>query len=179
MILRKMFRVAIFYMSIGSWGMAGQFWLDIDLSNQKAYLVENGSIVDRTPISSGDATHPTPTGIFSILEKELNHFSTLYGRVVSASGRVIRGDACGFDPLAAGEHFVAARMPYFMRFDNCNGLHAGSVPSFPASHGCIRLPPKKAQLYFEKLEIGDKVLIHGSPPNKYPGFTGNASVTLQ
>jgi lipoprotein-anchoring transpeptidase ErfK/SrfK len=140
--------------------------IEINLTEQKAYLRVDGEVSAETRISSGCASHPTPTGEFAVIEKELNHFSTLYGRIVTLRGRVLRGDASSFDPLPRAARFVPAPMRYFIRFKEGYGLHAGRVPGYPASHGCVRLPRAMAEKFFEKAEVGDVVRIHGKAPVK-------------
>jgi L,D-transpeptidase catalytic domain len=140
--------------------------LTVDLSEQMAYLFAEGLLVASAPISSGRASHPTPTGTFEVLEKELNHFSTLYGRIVGSSGRVLRHDATGFTPLPSGARFVPSPMRYYIEFDRGHGLHAGLLPGYPASHGCIRLPRDKARPFFEKLQVGDTIHIYGRAPER-------------
>ena len=63
--------------------------IDIDLAAQKAFLLQEGKIVYETPISSGRPGHPTPTGEFKVLDKDENHLSTLYGRIVDAHGKTL------------------------------------------------------------------------------------------
>jgi lipoprotein-anchoring transpeptidase ErfK/SrfK len=139
-------------------------WLEVELAEQKAFLFVDGALVDWTPISSGRTGFPTPTGVFKILEKDLNHFSLLYGRILLPGGQVLRGDATGFDPVPRGARFVPARMRYFMRFTDDYGLHAGPLPGYPASHGCIRLPLEKAKRFYSYLQVGDQIRIRGSAP---------------
>ncbi len=158
-----MCRLLLFFV-IALDGAAASMSLNIDLSEQMAYLFAEGSLVASAPISSGRASHPTPTGTFEVLEKDLNHFSTLYGRIISSSGRVLRRDATGFTPLPPGARFVPSPMRYFIQFDRSHGLHAGLLPGYAASHGCIRLPPDKARLFFEKLQVGDTIQIYGRAP---------------
>ncbi|MEY2490573.1 MAG: hypothetical protein QOC70_2515 [Verrucomicrobiota bacterium] len=138
--------------------------LEVDLTQQRAFLLEGGVMVYSSPISSGKPSYPTAIGDFKILEKELNHFSSLYGRIVSSGGRLLRGDATGFDPLPRGGRFVPAPMRYFLRFDGDCGLHAGTLPGYPASHGCVRLPKAAAKLFFERLSVGDSIRISGEAP---------------
>ena len=138
--------------------------LEIDLAAQRAFLLEDGEMIDASPISSGRPGYPTATGNFTILEKDLNHFSSLYGRVVGAGGRLLRADATGFERLPRGARFVPAPMRYFLRFNADCGLHAGTLPGYPASHGCVRLPAGKAKLFFETLAVGDSIHIRGEAP---------------
>jgi lipoprotein-anchoring transpeptidase ErfK/SrfK len=58
-----------------------------------------------------------------------------------------------------GTHFMGARMPYFLRFSGGAGLHAGYLPGFPDSHGCVRLPDNMARLFFENAPSGTPVRV--------------------
>lgn len=138
--------------------------LEVDLTKQRAFLLEDGVPVYSSAISSGKPNYPTATGSFTVLGKNFNHYSSLYGRIISSGGRVLRADATGFDPLPQGSHFVPAPMRYFLRFDGDCGLHAGYLPGYPASHGCVRLPTAAAKLFFEKMKVGDPIRISGKVP---------------
>jgi lipoprotein-anchoring transpeptidase ErfK/SrfK len=159
------FRLLLFIMALEP-AAATNVALSIDLSQQMAYLFSENQLVASAPISSGRVSYSTPTGTFEVLEKDPNHFSTLYGRIISSSGRVLRSDATGFTRLPAGARFVPSAMRYFIRFDGAHGLHAGSLPGYPASHGCVRLPLKPARLFFEKLQVGDTIHIYGRASGK-------------
>jgi len=106
--------------------------IEIDLQDQTAYLIRNGRAVLSTPISSGRYGHLTETGSFKVVEKERNHFSTLYGRIEDARGNTIVADADSDMPLPRGARFVPAPMRYFVRFNNATGMHAGYLPGYPA-----------------------------------------------
>ncbi len=138
--------------------------VDINLSAQRAYLTENGRVIASTPIASGRRSHPTPRGHFRIIEKDRHHRSTLYGRVLNRHGRVVNGDASSGDPVPRGGRFVAAPMPYFMRFRGPAGMHAGHLPGYAASHGCVRLPHQAAQFFFHNVQIGTPVRVFGRAP---------------
>ena len=60
-------------------------------------------------------------------------------------------------PQPSGAHFVGAPMPYFLRFQDGYGMHAGFVPRYRASHGCIRMPIEMAKHFFEAAKIGTSV----------------------
>lgn len=145
----------------------------------------DGKIVYETPVSSGRAGHLTPTGEFTVLEKDPNHFSSLYGRIVGADGKVVNWNADVDMPVPKGGKFVAAPMQYFLRFDGANGLHAGILPGYAASHGCVRLPKGKAILFFNTATVGTPVRIHGKIPDTAPAkktppaATAAASATPQ
>ncbi len=138
--------------------------IEIDLRDQTAYLIRNGRAVMSSPISSGRYGHLTETGSFQVIEKELNHFSTLYGRIVDARGRTIVADADADMPVPRGARFVPAPMRYFVRFDNAVGMHAGYLPGYPASHGCVRLPEQKAIAFFNAVKVGTPVTVFGRTP---------------
>jgi hypothetical protein len=145
-------------------GAGAAISINIDLGQQKAFLLQDGQIVYDSPISSGRAGHRTPTGVFAILEKDPNHLSSLYGRIVDDSGDVVVRDADADMVVPAGCKFVAAPMKYFMRFDGATGMHAGILPGYPASHGCVRMPRDKAILFFNIVPIGAEVRVYGNPP---------------
>ncbi len=113
--------------------------IEIDLQEQKAYLIRNGRAVLSTPISSGRYGHLTATGSFQVMEKERNHFSTLYGRIEDARGNTVVADADSDMKVPRGGRFVPAPMRYFVRFNNAIGMHAGYLPGYRlrmAASGC-------------------------------------------
>jgi lipoprotein-anchoring transpeptidase ErfK/SrfK len=138
--------------------------IEIDLQDQKAYLIRDGRAVLSTPISSGRYGHLTETGSFQVIEKERNHYSTLYGRIADARGHTIVPDADSDMPVPTGAKFVPAPMPYFVRFNSATGLHAGYLPGYPASHGCVRLPEQKAIAIFNAVDVGTPVTVFGRTP---------------
>jgi ankyrin repeat protein len=106
--------------------------LEISLALQRVALVKNGVPVYRTQCSTGRAGYSTKTGEFVITNKERNHRSTIYH----------------------------VEMPYFMRLSCLDfGMHAGYVPNYPASHGCIRLPEEAARKFFSEIPVGTLVMV--------------------
>jgi lipoprotein-anchoring transpeptidase ErfK/SrfK len=142
--------------------------IEIDLAAQKAFLLQDGKIVYESPISSGRPGHRSPTGDFQVLEKDDNHLSSLYGRIVGADGRTVVRDADADMAMPKGAKFVQAPMKHFLRFDGATGMHSGYLPGYPASHGCIRMPEVQAALFFSIAEVGTPVRVHGTPPNTTP-----------
>ena len=63
------------------------------------------------------------------------------------------------DPKPPGAHFKGTPMPYFMRIVSGTGLHAGYLPGYPASHGCIRMPEFMAENFFKSVSLGTPVTI--------------------
>lgn len=107
--------------------------IEVRLSEQKARILDAaGNEILSTRISSGRKGFATPTGEYVITNKHREWKSTLYH----------------------------ASMPFFQRL-NCGdfGLHQGNVPGYPASHGCIRVPPGTAEKLFSLTKTGDRVLI--------------------
>ena len=78
--------------------------IEIDLQEQTAYLIRNGRAVLSTPISSGRYGHLTDVGSFKVVDKERNHFSTLYGRIEDARGNTIVADADSDMPVPRGSY---------------------------------------------------------------------------
>lgn len=138
--------------------------VEIDLEQQTAYLIRGRRIVLASPISSGRSGHRTEPGAFKIIEKERNHFSSLYGKIVDRNGRTVVADADADMPVPRGGKFLPAPMRYFMRFHDAIGLHAGYLPGYPASHGCVRLPEQNAIVFFKAIEVGTPVNVFGRTP---------------
>ncbi|CAN5163106.1 hypothetical protein BH20VER2_BH20VER2_13910 [soil metagenome] len=142
----------------------GTYSIEIDLQEQMAHLVEDGYVVLSSPISSGRAGYETTRGTFKITQKERNHVSTLYGRMVDARGRTLIADAHADLPVPRGGRYVPASMPYFLRYNGSEGMHAGILRGSPASHGCVRLPEENAIAFFHAVEIGTPVNVFGRTP---------------
>lgn len=140
------------------------FAIEIDLTAQKAFLLQDGKVVYESPISSGRAGFRTPTGNFQITEKSADHRSSLYGKIVDANGKTLVRDADADMKRPPGAKFVRAPMKNFLHFDGATGMHAGYLPGYPASHGCVRLPALKAQLFFNIAEVGTPVRVYGKTP---------------
>jgi lipoprotein-anchoring transpeptidase ErfK/SrfK len=124
------------------WKGSGQVdRLVIDLSRQMAYAYSGGDLIAVSTISSGDKKHLSPIGIFEILEKKPMHRSIKYDN---------------------------APMPHMQRITESGvALHGGHLPGYPASHGCIRLPPAFATKLFAATRLGTDVLI--AEPDGPPG----------
>jgi hypothetical protein len=117
-------------------------------TEQVAYIYRNGIRIARSSVSTGRPGHPTPTGVFTILEKEVHHTSSIY---------------------------KGAEMPYMERVTwGGIALHAGNLPGYPDSHGCIRLPLEFSKLLFGVTMKGATVIIadeHSAPAETvHPGL---------
>lgn len=111
----------------------GPVLLIVSLTNQRAVLYRNGLPIAITTVSTGRAGHRTPTGIFTVLERDVEHYSSLYN---------------------------SAPMPHMQRLTWAGvALHGGDLPGYPASHGCIRLPREFARLLFGVTRLGMTVVI--------------------
>ncbi|MEA3432948.1 MAG: L,D-transpeptidase family protein [Campylobacterota bacterium] len=111
----------------------------VDLSNQRAYAIEDGFVVFEGRISSGKPGRETPNGEFTIIQKKRHHKSNLW-------------------PKPNG----GAKMPYMMRLTNSGiAMHLGYVPNKPASHGCIRLEKGFARKMYRWAKVGTDVSVEG------------------
>jgi hypothetical protein len=141
-------------------GVPGAPSIVIDLAAQTATFYKGKTAVGWTEISSGSDQHPTPPGSFRVQQKSANHVSNLYGDYVDANGNVVVGDiGVKEDPRPPGARFRGAPMPYFLRINGGIGLHAGYLPGYPASHGCIRLPRGAAEVFFRNAQTGTPVKV--------------------
>jgi lipoprotein-anchoring transpeptidase ErfK/SrfK len=133
----------------------------VSLPKQRAYLMVGDEIAADSPISSGRAGHGTPRGNFSVLEKDPDHRSSLYGDFVDRSGRVVRaGISAKIDSAPSGTHYVGASMRWFMRLTGEGvGMHVGILPGYPASHGCVRMSADGAKLFYDHVKIGTPVTV--------------------
>jgi hypothetical protein len=112
---------------------AGPVVIIVSLPEQLLYVYRNGVRIGRSSISSGRAGRQTPTGVFTILEKHEKHASSIY---------------------------KGASMPYMERVTwGGVALHAGNLPGYPASHGCVRLPLDFAQQLYTVTSKGTTVII--------------------
>ena len=158
---------AIFFILTGApvFGQSDNpFSVEIDLQQQTAYLIRGRRVVLQSPISSGRYGHLTETGSFKVIEKERNHYSSIYGKIVDASGRTIVADADADMRVPPGGKFIPAPMHHFMRFHGADGMHAGYLPGYPASHGCVRMPEQMAIAFFNAVEVGTPVRVFGHTP---------------
>jgi len=108
----------------------------VSLPDQRVHVYRNGIRIAVSTCSTGKPGHETPTGVFTILEKDKNHRSSTYDD---------------------------APMPNMNRLTWSGvALHAGNLPGYPASHGCIRLPMKFSELLFGITHVGTPVILAGS-----------------
>lgn len=141
-------------------GVRGAPSIVIDLSEQRARFYKGGVEVGSAPVSTGREGYNTPSGKFSVIEKDANHVSTLYGDYVDSSGAVVmKNIGVNENKRPPGARFQGAPMPYFLRIANGVGMHAGYLPGYAASHGCIRLPHSAAEKFYENAPPGTPVSI--------------------
>lgn len=111
----------------------GPMLMVVSLNEQRAYIYRNGVLIGATTVSTGRKGHETPTGVFTILQKDQDHHSTIYDN---------------------------APMPYMQRLTwGGVALHAGGLPGYPESHGCVHLPSEFARLLFAMSTMGMTVVI--------------------
>jgi lipoprotein-anchoring transpeptidase ErfK/SrfK len=132
--------------------------IEVRIGEQKVYVYQGDEVAGESPTTTGKPGHDTPTGHYSILVKDIDHKSNLYGVFLDANGYVIDGNAEVGQKPPAGAVYDSADMPYYLRIrDDGTGLHAGYLPGYPASHGCIRLPHAFAELLFSNVSVGTPV----------------------
>lgn len=133
----------------------------IVLSEQTAYFFRGNVLVGKSWLSTGDGTHRTPSGNFRIMQKNKNHRSSRYGVFVDQAGNVVDGDVdIKKDPVPPGLKYEGANMTNFMRLTADGvGMHAGFLPGYPASHGCIRMPTHMSEYFFNSVTEGTPVTI--------------------
>jgi lipoprotein-anchoring transpeptidase ErfK/SrfK len=133
----------------------------VSLSRQRLYATVGNDVAIDSPISSGKAARRTPSGNFTVLQKDPDHRSSVYGNFVDSSGRIVRGGVSALiDAAPSGSHFEGAPMKWFMRLTwEGVGMHVGILPGYAASHGCIRLPAEVAQALYTKVKIGTPVKV--------------------
>jgi len=132
----------VLFLLVGLSGIlnAGFKEIVVDLSEQKAYALDDGYIVFEGRISSGKKGRETPPGDYVILEKKRHHRSNLW-------------------PKPNG----GAKMNYMLRLSNSGiAMHLGYVPNRPASHGCIRMKSGFAQRMYKWAKVGMPVSVEGS-----------------
>ena len=134
--------------------------ITISLREQRAYFYKSGVLVGVSQLSTGREGLNTPYGHFSIIQKDVNHVSSLFGDYVDSAGNVVAPNVdVTKDPKPPGARFRGTPMPYFMRIVSGTGLHAGYLPGYPASHGCIRMPEFMAENFFKSVSLGTPVTI--------------------
>lgn len=115
----------------------GPALLIVNLSTQRAVFFRNGIPIAASSVSTGKPGYETPTGVFTILQKAKEHYSRTYDN---------------------------APMPNMQRLTwKGIALHAGKLPGYPASHGCIRLPHGFSELLFGATKLGMTVVITKVP----------------
>jgi hypothetical protein len=151
-------------------GSTGKPKIVIDLDQQRAYFYKGDQLVGVSVVSTGREGYDTPPGEFRIAEKDRGHVSSIYGDYVDQSGQVVMPNVeFKKDPRPRGAIFRGAPMPYFLRIHGAIGMHAGYLPGYPASHGCIRMPEGMAIQFFKNAAVGTPVEIrHASAANNEP-----------
>jgi lipoprotein-anchoring transpeptidase ErfK/SrfK len=149
--------------SAGYWagdGVHGSPKIVIHLSEQRAYFYKGKKLVGESSVSTGKPGFSTPPGRYRVIQKDRNHISSEFGDYVDVRGSVVKSNIdVRNDPKPLATHFDGARMPYFMRFNGGYGMHAGYVPRYRASHGCIRLPAEMARRFFNAAREDTPVIV--------------------
>jgi hypothetical protein len=122
---------------------SGPVAIVVSIPDQRVHVYRNGIRIAVSTCSTGKPGHDTPTGVFTVLQKDKDHRSSTYG---------------------------GAPMPNMNRLTwDGVALHAGNLPGYPASHGCVRLPAAFSARLFEVTHVGTPVIIAG-------GYTDPAEI---
>jgi len=128
------------------------------ISEQKAYFHRGDHLVGQSLIATGKDGHPTPLGSFKIFFKNADHKSSVYGWILDAEGNVINKDAdIRVHKVPPGGKFDNSKMTWYNQFYPAIGMHAGYLPGYPASHGCVRMPEWMAKHFFDAAPLGTPV----------------------
>jgi L,D-transpeptidase catalytic domain len=112
---------------------AGPLIIVVSIGSQHVTVYDNGTPIATAPVSTGMPGHPTPVGVFSVIQKDRYHHSNIYSN---------------------------APMPYMQRITWSGvAMHEGVVPGHPASHGCIRLPHDFAMRLWGMTKMGVRVIV--------------------
>ncbi len=121
----------------------------VSIPEQRAHIYRGGKRIGLTTVSTGSPGRDTPPGHFEILQKRVIHHSNLYDD---------------------------APMPFMQRLTwDGIALHAGAVPGYPASHGCIRLPRKLAEQLYAITEVGTRVIVADESEYAEVTYPGDAA----
>ena len=132
----------------------------VRLSAQRAYFYKGKTVIGESSISTGRKGYETPPGKYRVIQKDEHHVSSIYGDFVGEGGAIVKANvSVDKDRRPAGTTFVGAKMPFFLRFTRGYGMHAGFVPRYRASHGCIRMPAEMAKHFFGAAELDTPVIV--------------------
>jgi lipoprotein-anchoring transpeptidase ErfK/SrfK len=141
-------------------GVSGSPKIVVHIGEQKAYFYKGKHLVAESTVSTGKPGFSTPPGHYTVISKDADHVSTIFGDYVDKYNNVVRSNIdARKDSQPRGTHFDGARMPYAMFFRGGYAMHQGYVPPFAASHGCIRLPRGMARPFFENADVGTPVTV--------------------
>lgn len=149
--------------SISYWdgdAATGKPSIKISLGEQRAYFYKGGQLVGISQLSTGREGRVTPLGKYHVLNKDIDHASSRYGDYVDSADQVVKPNVDNqLDAKPPGTHYKGASMPYYMQIAPGFGLHAGYLPGYPASHGCIRMPEFMAEEFYKSVSVGTPVII--------------------
>ncbi|HEX6829881.1 MAG TPA: L,D-transpeptidase, partial [Burkholderiales bacterium] len=112
---------------------SGPIVVVVSLPEQRAYVYRNGIRIGVSTTSTGKPGHGTPTGVFTVLQKDRHHHSKTYNNAAMPDTERLTWDGVA--------------------------LHAGGLPGYPSSHGCVHLPSQFAALLFDASNVGMTVVI--------------------
>jgi L,D-transpeptidase catalytic domain len=118
--------------------LEGPLQIVISIGSQRLWVYDSKGLLETSTISTGVGGYPTPTGVFAVIDKEVTHYSNIYG---------------------------GASMPFMQRLTMSGvAMHSGMVTGRPASHGCVRLPHPFAIKLYRLTRLGARVIIAPDEP---------------
>ena len=115
----------------------GPLIIAVSIEQQKVRIYDSNGLFAESPVSTGMKGHSTPMGVFSVIQKHKMHRSNIYS---------------------------GAPMPYMQRITWSGvAMHAGVLPGYPASHGCIRMPMAFAVKMWNWTKMGARVIVTPGP----------------
>jgi L,D-transpeptidase catalytic domain len=116
----------------------GPLQIVISIGSQRLWVYDSKGLLETSTVSTGVGGYPTPTGVFAVIDKEVTHYSNIYG---------------------------GASMPFMQRLTMSGvAMHSGMVTGRPASHGCVRLPHPFAVKLYRLTRLGARVVIAPNEP---------------
>ena len=116
----------------------GPLQIVISLGSQRLWVYDKTGLIETSTISTGVGGYPTPLGVFAVIDKEVTHYSNIYG---------------------------GASMPFMQRLTMSGvAMHSGMVTGRPASHGCVRLPHAFSIKLYKLTRLGARVIIAPNDP---------------
>lgn len=151
--------------------LAPSFWNDtnpegspkivVDIKKQQALFYKGNVLIGASPVSTGKEGRGTPRGSYKLEEKHFVRYSSAFGIIRDKDTHEILMDDFDTrrDKRPKNGYYEPARMAYCLRFYKGFCFHEGYVPGYPVSHGCVRIVPEMAPLFYENAKVGMSFIV--------------------